>query len=149
MNNLPEIRDIYVPDSVSFLPLAYGWWIVLAIIIFSFLFFKLFLWITRTSKKYYALSQLKKINTSFPVVAAVQMSDLLRRICNLKFKSASSLYGKEWIDFLNNHSTKKISGDVANLLIYAPFMNQNNASYDEKTVVELKTFCHHWIGANL
>ena len=149
MNDVPKIKDIYIPDSVSFLPLAYGWWVILAVIIFSFLLFILFLWINKTSKKYFALNQLKKININSPVIAAVQMSDLLRRICHLKFKSASSLYGKEWIDFLNDHSTKKISGDVANLLIYAPFMNQNDASYDEKTISELKTFCHQWIGANL
>ena len=35
MNNLPEIRDIQIPDGVSFFPVAYGWWVVLAAGVFK------------------------------------------------------------------------------------------------------------------
>lgn len=28
MDNLPELRDIHVPDGVSAFPPAYGWWVV-------------------------------------------------------------------------------------------------------------------------
>ena len=37
MNNLPEIRDIQIPDGVSFFPVAYGWWVVLAAGVFAFM----------------------------------------------------------------------------------------------------------------
>ena len=32
-NNLPELRDIHLPDGVSAFPPAYGWWVILATII--------------------------------------------------------------------------------------------------------------------
>ena len=149
MNNLPEIRDIHIPDGVSFLPIAYGWWVILASIICFFLFIKLIILGIKTSKRFYALRQLKDINTEQPVIAAVKLSELLRRICHFKFKEASALYGEDWINFLNNHSTHKISDDCAKLLVYAPFMNTNDKTYSPVIAEELKLFCKHWIGANL
>lgn len=149
MNNLPDIREIHIPDGVSVFPLAYGWWIILGSCIFFVLFIKFVLWGIKKSKKHYALNNLKKINEDMPVNAAIQVSELLRRICNLKFKEARSLYGEDWIKFLNDHTSYKISGDAAKLLIYAPFMNKKNSSYDAKTALEVKEFCRYWIGANL
>ena len=41
-NNLPELRDIHLPDGVSAFPPAYGWWImllsILAVIAMAYLF---------------------------------------------------------------------------------------------------------------
>jgi len=149
MKNLPEIHDIYIPDGVSIFPLAYGWWIILGGIVAAFFLIKFILWSIKTSKKYYALTVLKNIDTTSPVDAALKMSELLRRICNIKYKKASALYGKDWIDFLNEKSSYKISGDTANLLIYAPFMDVKNNTYQAKTAAELKDFCKNWIGVNL
>lgn len=149
MNNLPEIHDIYIPEGVSFFPIAYGWWIILGGLVALVLLVKFLLWGIKTSKKYYALRKLKKIEISSPVSAAVQMSELLRRICHVKYKEASTLYGEIWIDFLNEHSHNKISGDTAKLLIFAPFMDKTNKKYSQATAVELRDFCQHWIGENL
>lgn len=149
MNNLPEIKEIHIPDGVSIFPLAYGWWVILGFVIFGLVCIKLFFWGLRKSKKYYALNKLKKIDIENPVNAAVQMSELLRRICNLKFIEARSLYGDKWINFLNEHSSPKIEGDVANLLIYAPFMDKEDKTYGADTALNLKEFCRYWIGANL
>lgn len=149
MDNLPEIHDIYIPEGVSVFPLAYGWWVILAAIIGSVFFIKFILWSIKTSKKIYALRKLKQIETDEPVNAAVQMSELLRRICAYKYKEASALYGNEWISFLNNHCSANLSQDAANLLVYAPFMDKKDATYNNITALELKAFCKHWVGANL
>lgn len=149
MQNPPEIHDIYIPDGVSFLPLAYGWWVILAALFGTIILIKIVLWSIKTSKKHYALNKLKKIDTGKVVLAAVQMSELLRRICNVKYKDARALYGQEWIDFLNEHANHKIDGDVAKLLMFAPFMDINDSQYEERCAIELKDFCRYWIGANL
>lgn len=149
MDNLPEIRDIHIPDGVSLFPIAYGWWVILACLIGIILLIKFIALAIRTSKRIYALKQLKNINTDTPVAAAIKISELLRRICHFKFKKASALYGDDWIKFLNEHTSHKISDDCAKLLIYAPFMNIEDKSYSQQTAEELKTFCKHWIGANL
>jgi hypothetical protein len=149
MQNLPEIHDIYIPDGVSVFPLAYGWWVILATIICGIILFKFIIWSIKTSKKHYALNKLKKIDVTATVDAAVKMSELLRRICNVKYKKATALYGQEWIDFLNEHTSLKISGDAAKLLMFAPFMNKEDKTYQPQSAIEIKDFCHHWIGANL
>jgi len=149
MNNLPEIHDIYIPNSVSVFPLAYGWWVILAIVIGSVFFIKFILWSIKTSKRIYALKKLKKIETNEPVDAAIQISELLRRICAYKYKEASALYGNEWIAFLSNHCSVNLSENAAKLLVFAPFMDKKDNSYDISTALELKTFCKTWIGANL
>lgn len=149
MDNLPEIRDIHIPDEVSLFPIAYGWWVILAGLIGAVVLVKLIIIAIRTSKRLYALKQLKNIDTVSPVVAAIKFSELLRRVCHLKFKEASALYGDDWIKFLNEHTSHKIADDCAKLLIYAPFMNIEDKSYSQQTAEELKAFCKHWIGANL
>jgi len=149
MDNLPEIRDIHIPDGVSFFPIAYGWWVILVSFIGAFVLVKLILLTIRTSKRIYALRQLKNINTENPVIAAIKFSELLRRVCHFKFREASALYGKEWIEFLNSRATHKISDESAKLLINAPFMNIEDKLYSQQTAEDLRTFCKYWIGANL
>ncbi len=149
MNSLPEIHDIYIPDGVSAFPLAAGWWIVLGSIVCLFILFKFISWSIKTSKKYYALNKLKKIEVESPVDAAIKISELLRRICNVKFKNASVLYGDEWIAFLNEHTGHKLSEKAAKLLVYAPFMDKKDKLYSSETASELKEFCKNWIGVNL
>ena len=65
MDNLPELRDIHVPDGVSAFPPAYGWWVVLAGVVALFLLAELFLILRRASKKLYARRLLQKHNFFF------------------------------------------------------------------------------------
>ena len=149
MNNFPEIHDIYVPEGVSMFPLAYGWWLLPVIILVLFFAVKFLFWSIQKSRKHYALKKLEKIDVQQPVVAAQQMSELLRRICNLKFREASALYGKDWIKFLNEHTQLLISKEEADLLVYAPFMQKHDTTYSTDNAKKLKSFCFAWIGANL
>ena len=149
MNNIPEIRDIHIPQGVSIYPLAYGWWVILVVGILSIVGMWFVFWAIKTSKKYYALKTLNNIQVSSIVSSAIEMSELLRRICNVKYTEASSLYGKEWSDFLVNKTNFKISERALNLLIFAPFMDKNSNQYSIEDAKELKDFCKNWIGANL
>ena len=53
--NLPELRDIHLPEGVSAFPPAYGWWVILGGILLLLLLTELFLIVRRKSKKRYAL----------------------------------------------------------------------------------------------
>ena len=149
MNNIPEIRDIHIPQGVSIYPLAYGWWVMLFVGILSIVGTWFIFWAIKKSKKYYALKTLNNIQVSAIVSSAIEMSELLRRICNVKYKDASSLYGKEWSEFLVNKTDFKISEKALRLLIFAPFMDINSNEYSIEDAQELKDFCKNWIGANL
>ena len=147
--NLPELRDIHLPDGVSVFPPAYGWWVLLGGVILLLVLSRVFLFIRRKSKKRYALYLLAHIHQGNVVASALQMSEILRRICVYKYPEAAALYGQSWIDFLNQHSKLKLSGKSAELLLNAPYMNSETEAYSAQEVEELQCFCTAWIGENL
>lgn len=148
-DNLPELRDIHIPDGVSMFPPAYGWWVILAGVIVLALLFELFLILRKKSKKAYALRLLSQINQNNIVPAAVEISEILRRICVYKYPAANALYGENWVNFLNNHTKQKLPKNTVNLLINAPYIPANTKTFDEHDIYELTTFAKKWIGENL
>lgn len=48
--NLPELRDIHLPEGVSAFPPASGWWVILGGILLLLLLTELFLIVRRKSK---------------------------------------------------------------------------------------------------
>ena len=149
MNNLPQFRDIQIPDGVSIFPIAYGWWVLLFIVVFLLFFIKFFIAFWKTRRKYYSLKKLENISTDNPIQAAVAISELLRRICLIKDRKSCALTGKDWIDFLNQHSSNPLSQKSADFLSFAPFMNSSNQTYTTEDAIKLKNFCKNWIGENL
>ena len=149
MENLLDIKDIHIPEGVSIFPLAKGWWMLIVFGIALIVFINVFFKILKTSKRYYALGKLKAIDTTNPVEAGCKISELLKRICNVKYKGASVLFGKEWLEFLNKHSKKNLTKEASDLLIYAPFIDKNEKKYTSKDADVLKEFCKDWIGDNL
>lgn len=149
MDNLPELRDIHIPDGVSAFPPAYGWWLILLGAVAAFILAELFIILRRTSKKLYAGKLLKNITSTSPITAAAMMSEVLRRICVYKYPQAAVLSGKEWLNFLNAHSKAKLQGKAAELLVNAPYLPQNTADYTLDDSETLRAFCKEWIGENL
>ena len=150
MDNLPELRDIHLPtDGVSFFPLAYGWWGLLLLIVLLLVGIKVFFWLRKTSKKVYAFYLLRKTMSDNSPAAAVQMSELLRRICVSRYPEAVALNGAEWIGFLNGKSKEKLNLKTADLLQNAPYIPETSKAYSEDDVMDLRQFCRRWIGENL
>lgn len=147
--NLPELRDIHLPDGVSAFPPAYGWWVILGTILAVFLMAELIIFLRKKSKKLYALRLIKHVHNQNVVASALQMSEILRRICVYKYNSAATLFGKEWIEFLNRHSKVKLEGKAARLLVDAPYISQDTKTYGPDDVLALQAFCKSWIGENL
>lgn len=148
-NNLPELRDIHLPQGVSLFPIAYGWWLVLALIILLILMIQFALYLRRYSKSRYAVKLLQNISTLNAVYAAEQMSEILRRICVFKYKDATTLLGKDWLDFLNKHAKDELKGRPAELLINAPYIPQDSKTYNTEDAEILRDYCKKWIGENL
>lgn len=147
--NLPELRDIHLPLEVSPFPIAYGWWLILAGIILVVLMAQFALYVRRYSKSRYALKLLRNVSTLNAVYAAQQMSEILRRICVLKYKGAAALPGKEWLNFLNQHSKNKLNGNAAELLLNAPYIPDDSQTYSSEDAEKLRNYCQSWIGENL
>lgn len=148
-DNLPELRDIHLPDGVSVFPIANGWWLILAGIVLLFSLIQFILYLRRYSKARYALKLLQEISAENVVESAKEMSEILRRICVLKYKEAAALLGNDWIEFLNKNSKTPINGKAAELLINAPYIPEESSTYTNDDLEELRRFCQKWIGENL
>lgn len=148
-DNLPELRDIHLPEGVSAFPPAYGWWVLLGILIGMVLLYRLIKIVRLKSKKLYALRLLSEITCNNSMRSAASMSAILRRICVYKYPQAAVLNGRDWIKFLNAHSKTKLKGKTADLLLNAPYMPEGEGKFEIADVVSLRLFCQKWIGENL
>ena len=148
-NNLPELRDIHLPDGVSLFPPAYGWWVILLALLVVILLVKLVLFLRTKSKKRYALYLLQNIYCNNSINSVVEMSAILRRICVFKYKEALVLSGDKWIEFLNSKVKQPLLGKPAELLINAPYIPENTKGYSKQDVISVRKFCKDWIGENL
>lgn len=148
-DNLPELRDIHLPQGVSPFPIAFGWWLALAAVILLFLIIQFAFYLRRYSKSRYALKLLQNISIQNAVYAAEQMSEILRRICVFKYKDATTLLGKDWLEFLNKHSKQELHGRPAELLLNAPYIPQDSTNYTAEDAKVLQEYCQKWIGDNL
>lgn len=147
MDNLPLLKDIHLPDPIWWFPMGYGWYFVILIPIVVYFAYQLSKYLYAKSKKYYALSLLNKA-TKNDIQSIIKISEILRRVCLYKYKSAVSLFGNEWIKFLNDHCKIKINGQAAELLVYAPYV-QNHKLYDKEIYRVIRNYVKAWIGENL
>lgn len=153
MNDLP-LRDIHLPDSVSWWPLAIGWWLLpVLILLIAFLIYKIIEYKKHNKKIAYkkiALNELKNIRTQFKdndnsVELIRAISSLLRRIAlsYLPRENIASLTGKKWTEQLNKLCSQEIFTDeITSQLESAPYMPESTV--DNK---ELLISCEAWIRA--
>lgn len=143
MNPLDQLRDIHLPDSVHWWPLAIGWWLVASFLLAVIVFF---VWRLKRSKK-----QRRLVNHAMQSLDALEadtelgeqewlqaLSALLRRIViNLHGrKAAAGLVGNQWLEYLDQHTKNKgFSEGEGRLLATHPY--QAGASYDRKALSQL------------
>ena len=120
--------------------------LVLLFMAFLYQFTKIY---RHRSKKLYALRLLNNIRYDNVVENAKEMSELLRRICVLKYPQASTIFGQKWIDFLNAHNSKTLDAKTSALLFEAPYMPLSTVKYNMEDAESLRRFCQQWIGENL
>lgn len=148
-DNLPQLRDIHLPQDITNFPLGYGWIVILCLIFGCWLAYKLIHLALLKSKKLYALKLIKKLACNNVPKSASAMSEILRRICIYKYPEALVLSGNDWIEFLNSKSKTKLKNKTAELLANAPYIPKDSKTYSAENLTDLKSFCLKWIGDNL
>ncbi|MBP1531966.1 MAG: DUF4381 domain-containing protein [Alphaproteobacteria bacterium] len=150
MDNLPELKDIHLPiEEISMFPPAYGWWVILAVMALTVVTYVLIRQIRSSSAKLYAKYLLKNIENDDTLAAAIKISEILRRICVVKYPQAVALSDAEWIDFLNSKVSNKIDGKTAEILKNAPYMPVEKQTDYADEVKKIRQFCYNWVGENL
>ena len=147
--NPADLRDIHLPDAVSWWPPATGWWLlVLLVIVIIVISRRIIKYIKNKPLNKLAIVEFRKIELSFQshqdkTQLAQDISVLLRRIC-LSYKprkEAASLTGKDWLEFLNNMTEDNyFSEQLGDIIFNAPYQKQSQ--FDSH---ELISSCKNWI----
>ena len=149
-----ELRDIHLPDPISWWPPAPGWWLIagtILIIIAAVFLFRLY-------RKKQALK--KQVRAEFEIIRAefnkaqnstvlVQsLSILLRRACISFYprSEVASLTGKAWLQFLDDTGKEKeFLSEHGQLIATAPYLSDNTTiDFDTEKLILL---CENWLKA--
>lgn len=104
------LRDLHLPEAISWWPLAPGWWLVIALLAVGLgLLFRLFLRTrARGAARRHALCQLNELTADFEqhhnaVAFSSHLSELLRRtmLAYAPRHDVAGLTGDEWLAWLD------------------------------------------------
>lgn len=147
MNQLDQLRDIHLPDSIQWWPLAIGWWVLAgSLLILAFGVWRRFKGAKRQRRTVnFAIKSLEQLEVDTdlnPQEWLQALSALLRRIViNLYGRKAAGLVGSQWLEYLDLHlKSDNFSKGVGKLLATQPY--QEAPSYDRK---ELSGLVRQWV----
>lgn len=149
---MPELplRDIHLPDPISWWPLAIGWWLLLGLGIL--LTFAVYFFIKRffqpTLKKH-ALRALDSIehtyrSTQDGIECVIALSALLRRIVlsQQHLTPPAGIIGRPWLELLDKSlKTPEFSQGVGQILLTGPYQPE----IDNEDLKQLLKLCRKWV----
>lgn len=107
---LAQLRDIHTPDPVGLWPLAWGWWLLLALVL-SALGAGVYLWLRRRQRDRYRHQALEELDDALATFHAAgdtaeylqTLSVILRRAALTAYppKEVAGLHGAQWLTFLD------------------------------------------------
>jgi hypothetical protein len=116
MNPLQDLKDIRTPAIIESWPPAYGWWLLLALVLL--VISMLTIWIIKARKvrraKRQALQALQQIDGS-NLNSASQLNQLLKRVAMTYFpqQNIQEMHGQKWSEFLVKTLPDKKAKDVS------------------------------------
>jgi len=147
------LRDIHLPEPIGWWPLAYGWWLLLVLIMACAC--GIIWWVKRrkADPRRYALQSLNDIERQYASSDKSPNDDQATLIqCNILLKrTALSMYphediarlsGTRWVSFLKQHS-QKTDDDLLNQLVTGPYQASSSASNIE--ISRLIQFTRQWV----
>ncbi len=148
-----DLRDIHLPEPVSWWPPAIGYWMLLLLFVFLVLLAMGLRkrWLARErSAKIQALKELEQIRQEYQQSGnkrklIEELSALLRRVSISLYprSETASLTGDEWLKFLDKNSQDKgFTQGPGRVLVTAPY--QKEAKVDAEALIDL---CRDWIKA--
>ena len=142
------LRDIHLPDAVSWWPLAPGWWIVmfaaialLAFVMYLFRRYRQY----HASIPYQASLELDRIKNQFTLnqdksCLLKELSALLRRISISLYgrEKVAALIGEDWLLFLDRYMpNNEFSEGKGRILMTGPY--RAHTDYDSAELIHLVT----------
>jgi hypothetical protein len=146
------LRDIHLPGDITWWPLAVGWWVLGAILVFSAVFFALRY--ARFRRHRAARRALRKLADEIaagadPRRCAIDASTTLRRFAMTMAKDSAEvagLVGSAWLAYLDSCWDRSAFSDGAGkLLLNAPYQTASDSAVEES--LELCSVCMDWVEA--
>ncbi|MEP9375720.1 DUF4381 domain-containing protein [Aquabacter sp. CN5-332] len=151
---LAGLRDIHLPDAISFWPLAPGWWVVVWLVVLLLITGAILEWRRRQTLGYRAVQELKAIARdearyadSRAVASAAAI--LIRRILLTKAggPGAASLTGDGWQRFLVEGKAG-VPAEIGRFIALAPYLPPGAPGGNAVAREALVTSVRRWIRGN-
>jgi hypothetical protein len=156
-----NLRDIHLPEAISWWPLAPGWWLLVA-------GFILMLAVIFISRKIYLKKQLKRDikseleNIKLQFQQSKNKSQLAKSLSVLLRRASMSYYpkmniagltGDKWLSYLDQtclnrssssrSASKQFQSETGKVLLTAPYLPENaRLEYDAQALIHL---CESWL----
>lgn len=149
LTELP-LRDIHLPDPISWWPLAFGWWVVLGVLFLLAIFVLILMQnYLKPSLKKQASKALDLIEKNFqtaedPIECLSELSIFLRRVVISKDHagSAAGLVGNAWLKLLDRFfETAEFSEGAGQILLEGPY----RPAIEKEKVAQLLQLCRGWV----
>lgn len=144
---LEELKDIHLPEPISWWPPAAGWWLLafaaLLLLVFAVRYLR------RPTLKKMALSILDRIEKEYKETndcakCLKELSVLLRRVAITKEARCAGLTGAAWLEHLDRGMKEpEFSQGAGELLLSGPY--QGHVESDQ--VPKLMQLCRKWMVA--
>jgi hypothetical protein len=120
------LRDVHLPASPGWWPLAPGWWIVAAVVMLVLAAFGWWVWQRRRRRQQWlALFDTSIATMKEPAQQLAAASELLRRAAPVE---AQRLSGEAWLAFLNGAKAKSFSEGAGRILLEGGFQREVDAA---------------------
>lgn len=151
MNNTANLalRDIHMPDPISWWPPAIGWWLILLLLI-TLTCLAYWLWKQHQKKAVFraAHKAYTNIESDYRIQQdqrnlASELSVLLRRVAISisSRRQVAALKGEAWLTWLNQQSREPyFAGNIGQTLLSAPY--QLKPDYDANALLRA---CEKWL----
>ena len=146
------LRDIHLPEAISWWPLAFGWWLLAGLALVAVVAFAVRFYATRRHRA--ARRALREAVEALrageePVFCAQQVSTTLRRFAmtmNEDPDGVAGLVGEGWLAFLDScWEETAFSRGAGRLLLSAPYTTVG--TLEREHCLELGSVCLEWIKA--
>jgi len=138
------LRDIHLPDTLLWWPLAMGWWFIIVMLLGAITGLSVFYYRKKKNRKQdntiaYSLDTLNQLsNEENKSVLITHISRLLRRVCISLYgrKQVAGLTGEQWLRFLDRKGkTTAFTKGIGRILVTYPY--QKKVDYPQQELLLL------------
>lgn len=143
---LQQLRDVHAPETVSWWPLATGWWIIIGLVALIALLLLVRALLKKHHYRYvrFAVSELKVLQQNHEPRWLAKSHNIMRRVslCYVDEAYIGSLSQSEWMAFLKKTGEQSFSQQTLDAFVDLPYKPDSAASQLDKSVIMQEII--HW-----